>query len=79
MPDIAIHALLQTERLVECLEAEYWGGRAELETFRDVYAAACSQSHVPPLPLDADALGHLRLGMEDLVRQWKTGSYRFRF
>mgnify|MGYP003330874399 CR=1 FL=1 len=80
IPDAAIHALLQTERLVECLEADAWGGSSsDLATFAEVYAAACAQSHVKPLPLDEAAFARLRAGMGELVRQWASGRYRFCF
>ncbi len=80
VPEAAIHALLQTERLVECLEADAWGGgSSDLATFREVYATACTQSRVTPLPLDESAFACLRTAMQELVQQWAAGSYRFRF
>lgn len=78
LPDII--EMLQAERLVECLEADAWsGGVGDLATFNDVYAAACAQSGVAPLPLEEEDLSRLRAGMQELARQWAGGSYRFVF
>ena len=77
-PDIV--EMLQAERLVECLEADAWsGGAGDLPTFSEVYAAACAQSSVAPLPLEEEDLSRLRAVMQELARQWAGGSYRFEF
>lgn len=79
-PAVAIIEMIQAERLVECLEADAWGGeQGDFTTFREVYAAACAQGCVDPLPLDADVLARLRRGMAILARQWADGAYRFDF
>lgn len=80
VPAPEIVEMLQAERLVECLEADAWsGGTGDLATFSDVYAAACAQSGVEPLALGAQHLVRLRAGMQELARQWASGSYRFEF
>jgi len=79
-PAADIVEMLQAERLVECLEADAWsGGVGDLATFSEVYAAACTQSGVEPLLLDQQHLTRLRTGMQELARQWASGSYRFTY
>ena len=80
VPAPEIVEMLQAERLVECLEADAWsGGAGDLATFNEVYAAACAQSGVEPLALAGQHLARLRAGMQELARQWASGSYRFEF
>ena len=79
-PAADIVEMLQAERLVECLEADAWsGGAGDVATFSEVYTAACAQSGVAPLLLDEQHLARLRTGMQELARQWASGSYRFIF
>ena len=79
-PAADIVEMLQAERVVECLEADAWsGGAGDLATFSEVYASACTQSGVEPLLLDQQHLTRLRTGMQELARQWASGSYRFTF
>lgn len=80
VPSPDIIEMLQAERLVECLEADAWsGGVGDLATFSEVYAAACTQSGVPPLLLAEQHLVQLRAGIAELSRQWASGSYRFSY
>ena len=49
-PDAKIVELLQAERLVECFEADQWGGPSDTPTFVAIATAACERSQVllPP-------------------------------
>lgn len=46
-PDAEIVELLQAERLVECFEADQWGGPSDAPTFMAIATAACERSQVP--------------------------------
>lgn len=59
-PDDDIVELLQAERLVECFEADQWGGPADSATFIAVAQAACERSQVPLPPQLAEQLDTLR-------------------
>ena len=76
MPEEEIVELLQAERLVECFEAEIWGGPAELETLQDVADAGFAQSFVASVPLDQTRVDTVRSGLSDFSAAWmslKTG------
>lgn len=71
VPDPEIVELLQAERVVECFEADLWGGPAEAETFRSVVDAACAASFVPAPPLDDAAIGSIRQRIAEFGGQWR--------
>lgn len=70
IPQAHIVELLQAERLVECFEAELWGGPSDPATFRDVAQSACEASHVPLPDLDDQAIGTVREKIAALRAQW---------
>jgi hypothetical protein len=77
VPDPSIVELIQAERLVECFEAEVWGGPADLETLQSVVDAAFSASLVPRVVLTSDGLAAVRARIDQLKADWlplKTGS-----
>lgn len=76
-PAAEVIELIQAERLVECVEAELWGGFSDIETFREVYAAACSQSHVHPLAVSDAQLLKIRGDLEQLKSRWRTHRLSF--
>jgi hypothetical protein len=78
-PDDDIREMLQAERLVECIEAEVWGGVGDLQTFLSVYAAACAQSGVAPLDLTDRQLQLIRSRIAILKAAWSSGRYEFDF
>ncbi len=69
-PDPSIIELIQAERLVECFEAEIWGGPAALEDLQSVADAAFSQSLVPRLVLSAQDVSAIRERLSALQAQW---------
>ena len=69
-PDLSIIELLQSERLVECFEAEVWGGPADLETLQSVADAAFSASLVPRVVLTENGVSAVRAGLEQLKADW---------
>ncbi len=73
VPQDHIVELLQAERLVECFEADLWGGAGDPETLRDVFAAACETSKVPCPALSDDAIAAIRADVAVLQEQWRSG------
>ena len=73
VPEAHIVELLQAERLVECFEADLWGGPSDGETLRSVYDAACASSHVPCLPLDDLCIAAIRASVARLSAEWQCG------
>ncbi|WP_088307868.1 hypothetical protein [Novosphingobium sp. B 225] len=73
MPQDHIVELLQAERLVECFEADLWGGAGDPETLRSVYRAACGSSQVPCPDLSDAAIAAIRAEIAVLQEQWRSG------
>lgn len=69
-PDAAIIELIQAERLVECFEAEAWGGPADLETLQSVADAAFADSLVPRIVLPETAIARIRARLDQLKVDW---------
>jgi len=72
VPQAHIIELLQAERLVECFEAELWGGGSDPVTFRHVAQAACDSSHVAMPMLSDDVIAAIVGEMTALQAQWVT-------
>ncbi len=70
VPDDAIVELVQAERLVECFEADMWSTPSEVEVFREVLAAACSQSHVPAPAIPDQIILSIRQMLSRLREDW---------
>jgi hypothetical protein len=70
VPDAGIVELLQAERLVECFEAESWSAGEDDDGIRLMAEAGWSASHVPALPLDADALARIRGSIARFAQEW---------
>lgn len=69
-PDAQIIQLLQSERLVECLEACLWGDEFNPETMRDTYEAACRSSLVPVPELDDRTIGEMGDELQAFAAKW---------
>ena len=70
--DPSIIELIQAERLVECFEAEIWGGPAALEDLQSVADAAFSASLVPRIALTETAVTDIRTGLALLSAEWNA-------
>ena len=71
VPQPSIVAILQAERAVECFEADLWNGaEGEGETLREVFAAGCAQSFVPPISISDEAISSIRAELVELRRRW---------
>ena len=71
LPDERIVELIQAERIVECFEAEMWGGASESKTFQSVLEAACTHSKVPNPNISDVAIHAIRAELADLSADWR--------
>lgn len=71
-PDPSIIEMIQAERLVECFEAEVWGGPGQLCVLQSVADAAMAQSRVPPLVLTASAVAAIRTDLAAFSSAWRA-------
>ena len=62
---------LQSESLVECLQAEQWGGATGPDTFRETLAITCARRHVAPPALDVADLHRLRKALREFGAAWR--------
>ena len=62
---------LQAESLVECLQAEVWGGAADPETFLATLATTCGQRRVAPPVLTAGQLTRVRQALRTFGAAWR--------
>ena len=71
VPDASIIELLQAERLVECFEADLWGGGSgSVEDFIALAEVACTSSHVTLPALDAQRVAAIRDEIGMFAREW---------
>lgn len=71
-PDEGLIELLQSERLVECFEAELWSEPARFEIFSDVLSAACEQSSIPVPDITEQDIDAIRAQLDALADQWRS-------
>ena len=62
---------LQSESLVECLQAEQWGGAAEPATFAGTLAITCRRRGVPAPEFDAGELASVRVALRAFGAAWR--------
>ncbi len=62
---------LQSESLVECLQAEQWGGASDPQTFRATLAITCRQRSVAAPLLDDEQLRHIREALRKFGAAWR--------
>lgn len=62
---------LQSESLVECLQAEQWGGAADPATFAETLVVTCRRRGVPPPDITADELEKVRLALRAFGAAWR--------
>lgn len=62
---------LQAESLVECLQAEQWGGAADPETFSATLAVTCRRRGVAPPALASDDLRRVRHALREFGAAWR--------
>ena len=62
---------LQSEALVECLQAETWGGATDPATFAETLAVACRRRRVPSPKITAAELARIRLALREFGAAWR--------
>jgi hypothetical protein len=62
---------LQSESLVECLQAEQWGGAADPATFAETLAVTCRQRGVPPPAVTAAQIATVRTALREFGAAWR--------
>lgn len=72
VPEAQIVELLQAERLVECFEADLWGGGGAALDLIAVAATACDYSHVPLPELSEPVVDRIREQLGEFARAWNS-------
>jgi hypothetical protein len=62
---------LQSESLVECLQAGQWEGSADPATFRQRLIAACRRRGVLPPKITADEIERIRRALREFGAAWR--------
>jgi hypothetical protein len=62
---------LQAESLVECLQAEQWGGAADPALFAETLIVTCRRRGVPPPDITADELEAVRAALREFGAAWR--------
>ena len=62
---------LQSESLVECLQADQWGGASDPATFAEILIVTCRRRGVPPPDINADELAQVRLALREFGAAWR--------
>ncbi|MEY2878143.1 MAG: hypothetical protein RLZZ15_523 [Verrucomicrobiota bacterium] len=62
---------LHSESLVECLQAEQWGGAADPATFAETLVITCRRRGVPPPEITADELAAVRVALRAFGAAWR--------
>lgn len=71
-PDPAIVEMVQSERLVECFEADFWSGGGDNDSLRHMAEAGWAQSCVPPLAMDDGDLDAIRADIAHFAQDWQA-------
>lgn len=62
---------LQTEALVECLQAEQWAGASDPAAFAEKLVTTCRRHGVAPPEITADEVDGLRLALREFGAAWR--------
>lgn len=62
---------LQSEALIECLQANQWGGAPDPAAFVEKLTAACRRRRVPPPGLAAAELAAVRTALREFGAAWR--------
>jgi hypothetical protein len=58
------------ERLVECFQAEMWGGRVPAEELLETYTLACGAKSHKTVPVSLDDVNAIRARLDELTARW---------
>jgi hypothetical protein len=64
--------MIQAERLVECFEADMWGGGGDNDSLRSMAELGWEQSLVPPLELSDGAIQAIRRTIREFAERWSA-------
>ncbi|HZU51060.1 MAG TPA: hypothetical protein VE968_04210 [Sphingomicrobium sp.] len=70
-PDTVIVPAIQAERIVECFEADLWGGGCDPQTFNEMLEAGCAQSLVEPIDLATEVIASVRNELQHFKSTWE--------
>ena len=62
---------VQSESLVECLQAEQWGGQVDPAGFALNLLSACRRRGVPPPDINAEEIAHVRTALREFGAAWR--------
>jgi hypothetical protein len=62
---------LQSEALVECLQAEQWGGASDPVTFVETLVTTCRHHGVPPPEITTEELDAVRRALREFGAAWR--------
>lgn len=62
---------LQAESLVECLQAEQWGGAADPALFAETLIVSCRRRGVQPPDITAEELESVRTALREFGAAWR--------
>jgi len=62
---------LQSESLVECLQAEQWGGATDPATFAETLVITCRRRGVPPPDITAEEVDRVREALREFGAAWR--------
>lgn len=69
-PDPFIVPAIQAERIVECFEADLWGGGSDGHTFNDMVDAGCQQSLVQSVVIKDEVIARVRQKLTQFKDHW---------
>lgn len=62
---------VQCEALIECLQADQWGGASDPVTFAEKLITTCRRRHVPPPDINAEELTLVRTALREFGATWR--------
>ena len=62
---------MQSESLIECLQAEQWGGASDPAEFAGRLVATCRRNGVVPPDITADELDRIRAALREFGAAWR--------
>lgn len=71
-PDPHFVPVIQAERIVECFEADLWGGGSGPDMIRAMVRGGCEQSLVPDFPLSDGAIEAVRKSVREFRETWEA-------
>jgi hypothetical protein len=62
---------MQAEALIECLQAEQWGGASDPATFAQKLVTECRRRGVEPPDITSEEVNHLRVALREFGAAWR--------